>query len=66
MFAHWCAARVKSILRQLYRHTGKDTDITALFSPSKKAWKKNIKTTIQNNPEGEFKRIKRFILVLDY
>ncbi|XP_076018075.1 tRNA endonuclease ANKZF1 [Genypterus blacodes] len=42
--------RVHKVLSTVHVY-GKDTDITALFSPSKKAWKKNIKTATQNEPE---------------
>lgn len=48
---------VYSMLWGKYFDTGKDTDISTIFSPSKKAWKKKPKATAQTDPnqeKGEF------------
>ncbi|KAM3861949.1 tRNA endonuclease ANKZF1 [Diretmus argenteus] len=44
--------RVHEVLSTVHVH-GKDIDISTVFSPSKKAWKKTLKPTAQANPNQE-------------
>lgn len=44
--------RVHEVLSTVHVY-GKDTDMSAVFSPSKKAWKKSIKSTAQINTDQE-------------
>ncbi|XP_076603555.1 tRNA endonuclease ANKZF1 isoform X1 [Chaetodon auriga] len=44
--------RVHEVLSTVHVY-GKDTDMSAVFSPSKKAWKKSVKSTAQINTDEE-------------
>ncbi|XP_070832323.1 tRNA endonuclease ANKZF1 isoform X2 [Chaetodon trifascialis] len=44
--------RVHEVLSTVHVY-GKDTDMSAVFSPSKKAWKKSVKSTAQINTDQE-------------
>ncbi|KAM4558897.1 tRNA endonuclease ANKZF1 isoform 2-T3 [Odontesthes bonariensis] len=46
------AQRVHEMLSTIHVY-GKDTDMSAVLSPSKKAWKKSVKLTAQNNTNQE-------------
>ncbi|XP_041806641.1 ankyrin repeat and zinc finger domain-containing protein 1 isoform X1 [Chelmon rostratus] len=46
------AQRVHEVLSTVYIY-GKDTDMSAIFSPSKRAWKKSVKPAAQINTDQE-------------
>lgn len=47
---------------QKYLNAGRDTNMSAIFSPSKKAWKKTVKLTAQINTDQEKGKIKNTLL----
>ncbi|XP_029314961.1 ankyrin repeat and zinc finger domain-containing protein 1 isoform X2 [Cottoperca gobio] len=51
------AQRVHEVLSTI-RVYGKDTDMSAVFSPSKKAWKKTVKPTAQINTHQEKEEVR--------
>lgn len=61
-----CLLHMFMQLRYIYRtisnifFSGKDTDISAVFSPTKKLWKKAVKPTAELNTDQEKGRFKMF------
>lgn len=45
---------------QKYLNAGRDADMSAVFSPSKKAWKKTVKPVAQKNSDQEPGKFKKF------